>query len=71
MDVFNAEAATPEQCKEKILRVKRIYDSLDIPSDARAEILRYSDLAIEAVKDLPCDITPLREFSEKLIGRAK
>lgn len=71
MDVFNADAATPEQCKEKILRVKRIYDSLDIPSDARAEIRRYSDLAIEAVKDLPCDITPLREFSEKLIGRAK
>ena len=71
LDAFNAEAITPEERQAKIDAVKRLYDKLGIPADARAEIRRYSDLAIEAVKDLPCDITPLRVFSEKLIGRAK
>ena len=52
-------------------QTEQIYDALDIPTDARAEIRRCSDLAIEAVRDLSCDITPLRDFSEKLIGRAK
>jgi geranylgeranyl diphosphate synthase type II len=55
MKAFEAEASTPEQRRAKIEEVKRIYD----------------DLAIEAVKELPCDIAPLRGFSEKLIGRAK
>ena len=42
-----------------------------LAEDARAEIRRYSDLALEAVKGLPCDIKPLSDFSEKLVGRAK
>lgn len=71
LKVFGAEAATPEQRQDKISKVKQIYDALDIPNDARAEIRRCSDLAIEAVRDLPCDIAPLRVFSEKLIGRAR
>ena len=71
LDAFNAEAATPEQRQAKIASVKRLYDELGVPDDARAEIRRYSDLALEAVKDLPCDTAPLRDFSEKLIGRAK
>ena len=71
LDAFNAEAATPEQRQAKIASVKRLYDKLGVPDDARAEIRRYSDLALEAVKDLPCDTAPLRDFSEKLIGRAK
>ena len=71
LDAFEAEASTPEQRRSKIATVKLFYDALGVADDARAEIRRYSDLALEAVKDLPCDITPLRDFSEKLIGRAK
>ena len=71
LKTFEAESSTPEQSRDKIAAVKRLYDELGVADDARAEIRRYSDLAIEAVRDLPCDIAPLREFSEKLIGRAK
>ena len=71
LDAFNADAETPGQRQDKILQIKQIYDALDIPGDARAEIRRYSDLALDAVRNLPCDISPLRDFSEKLIGRAK
>lgn len=71
LEAFNAEAAGPEQRQAKISAVKKLYDELGVPEDARAEIRRYSDLAIEAVKDISRDITPLCDFSEKLIGRAK
>ena len=71
MDAFNRDASTPEARQAKISAVKLFYDTLGVADDARAEIRRYSDLALEAVKDLPCDIEPLRQFSEKLIGRAK
>ena len=71
MQSFNMEADSLEARQAKISAVKLFYDTLGVPADARAEIRRYSDLALEAVKGLECDIEPLRVFSEKLIGRAK
>ena len=71
LSAFNKEAATPEDRQAKISAVKLFYDTLGVAEDARAEIRRYSDLALEAVKGLPCDIKPLADFSEKLVGRAK
>ena len=46
------------------------YDSLGIPQAAALEIRRLSDLAMEEVADIPGNEI-LKEFSEKLIGRAK
>ena len=71
MQAFTREASASEDRQAKISAVKLFYDTLGVPADARAEIRRYSDLALEAVKGLSCDIEPLRVFSEKLIGRAK
>lgn len=71
MDAFLADAPSPEAREAKISSVKLFYDTLGVASDARAEIRRYSDLAMEAVKDIHCDISVLRAFCEKLIGRAR
>ena len=71
MDAFLREAPSPEDHQAKISVVKLFYDTLGVAEDARAEIRRYSDLALEAVKGLSCDVSVLRAFSEKLIERAK
>ena len=54
-----------------VAAVKSLYDTLGVPGDARAEILSLSNAATDALSPLHCDITPLRIFAEKLIGRAK
>ena len=41
------------------------------PADARAEIARYSNRALHALEGLHADTAPLRDFAERLIGRAK
>ncbi|MBR4826723.1 MAG: polyprenyl synthetase family protein [Bacteroidales bacterium] len=71
MAAFGRPADTPQEREAKISAVKLFYDTLGVAADARAEIRRYSDLALEAVQGLDCDTAPLRDFSEKLIGRAK
>ena len=55
----------------KIDGVKRLYDALGVPSDAREEIVRYSARAIDAVSGLAVDTAPLRVFADKLVGRAR
>lgn len=55
----------------KIDAIKRIYDSLNVPQDARAEILRYTGLALKDIQGLRCDTAPLLAFAEKLTGRAR
>ena len=65
----NCEDASERQAK--IQQIKGLYDSLGIPADARAEIRRYSERAMDAVSGLSCDVKPLRDFAESLIGRAK
>ena len=57
--------------QSKIDSVKRLYDALGVPSDAREEIVRYSARAMDAVSGLAVDTAPLRVFSDKLVGRAR
>ena len=54
----------------KIGQMRYEYDLLGIPHAAAQEIRRLSDLAMEEVADIPGNEI-LKEFSEKLIGRAK
>ena len=71
---FTAKAATPEQQAAKIDSVRNMYVELGVDADAKAEVVRFSDLAIEAAKcsGLGRDrIDVLARFAEKLVGRAK
>lgn len=74
---FNAmamPASTAEEKALKIAAVKSIYDRLGVADDAKAEIVRFNDLAIEAVSGIGLDAAKmdvLRTFAYKLVGRAK
>ena len=61
---------TEERKSQKISLMRAEYDRLGIPQAAAAEIRRLSDLAMEEVSGIPGNDV-LKEFSEKLIGRAK
>ena len=54
----------------KVALMRAEYDKLGIPHAAAQEIRRLSDLALEEIADIPGNDI-LKEFSEKLIGRAK
>lgn len=63
-----------EQRALKIAAVKKIYGELGVDSDAKAEIQRFSQKAMSAVKDLSLGSVKtevLRRFAERLVGRAK
>ena len=65
---------TAEQREAKIAAVKAIYEACGVDEDAKAEIVRYSGRALKAVcaLRLPEDgLEALRDFAEKLVGRAK
>ena len=62
---------TPEEGQAKIDCVRRLYDSLGVAEDARAEIVRFSQRALEAVAGLHADTAPLKDFAERLVGRAR
>lgn len=57
----------------KISRVKALYQSLNIPEDARAEILRLTEKALEYARQATDGIRfeTLRRFADKLVGRAR
>lgn len=69
LEAMELPAETPEQKAAKIAKVKAIYVACGVDKDAKAEIVRYSERAMEAVKDFQSE--PLRDFAEKLVGRAK
>ena len=69
LEAMELPADTPEQKAAKIAKVKAIYVACGVDKDAKAEIVRYSERAMEAVKDFQAE--PLRDFAEKLVGRAK
>lgn len=69
LEAMQLPADTPEQKAAKIAKVKAIYVACGVDKDAKAEIVRYSERAMEAVKDFQAE--PLRNFAEKLVGRAK
>lgn len=61
---------TREQQVAKITFMKYEYNTLGIAQAAREEVRRLSDKALECLGDVP-GYDLLKEFSEKLIGRAK
>ncbi len=69
LEAMELPAETPDQKAAKIAKVKAIYVACGVDKDAKAEIVRYSERAMEAVKDFQAE--PLRDFAEKLVGRAK
>lgn len=63
-----------ERKAAKIAAVTSIYRELRVNEDAKAEVRRYSDLAMEAVRDLNLGavrMEMLRRFEESLVERAK
>lgn len=65
---------TDEQKAAKIDAVRDIYGALGVPQDAQQEIRRYSDMALAALEPLnlgPEQTAILKDFAEKLVGRAK
>jgi len=74
LDAMAIEVQTPEQRASKIAAVKAIYERLGVAEDARAEVRRFSDRALEAVSDLNLDsarAAVLVNYAGKLVGRAK
>lgn len=71
LEAVDLPADTPEEKAAKIARVKSIYTANGVDQDAKAEIIRYSERAMEAVKDLGRGGAALKDFAEKLVGRAK
>lgn len=69
LEAMQLPADTPRQKAAKVAKVKAIYVACGVDKDAKAEIVRYSERAMEAVKDFQAE--PLRDFAEKLVGRAK
>ena len=77
-DAFQSAMSLPSQTAEqreaKIAAVKAIYEACGVEKDAKAEIVRYSERAMDAVRGLRLTeegIEALRDFAEKLVGRAK
>jgi len=70
---FALPAETPEQKAAKIAAVKEIYLQYGVDADAKAEIVRFTDRALEAVSGAgfgSVKTEVLRRFAEKLVGRA-
>ena len=71
---FALPADTPEQKAAKIAAVKEIYLQNGVDEDAKAEIVRFTRRAMDAVADAglrPIQTESLRRFAERLVGRAK
>ena len=74
LQAFALPADSPEQKAAKIAAVKDIYLQLGVDRDAKEEIVRFTERAMDAVADAglrPIQTEALRRFAEKLVGRAK
>ncbi|MBP5488592.1 MAG: polyprenyl synthetase family protein [Bacteroidales bacterium] len=71
MEAMDIPSNTPEEKAAKIATVKAIYTENEVDKDAKAEIVRYSDRALDAVRGLSLPLDALKDFAEKLVGRAK
>lgn len=74
LNAFSAVAETREQKTLKIATVKQMYRELGVDGDARAEVRRYSSLAIEALAGAglsPEGKNSLVSFADSLVSRAK
>ena len=69
-DALALQAETPGQKADKIAAVKAIYDALDIPAQARAEISALHRSAIAKLDDLgAAEREVLGNFAHRLVGR--
>ena len=74
LSAFALPADTPEQKAAKIAAVKDIYLGLGVDADAKAEIVRFTRRAMDAVSGAgfsPLKLETLHRFAERLVGRAK
>ncbi len=74
LSAFALPADTPEQKAAKIAAVKDIYLRLGVDADAKAEIVRFTQRAMDAVSGAgfsPLKLETLHRFAERLVGRAK
>lgn len=74
LQAFSLPADTPEQKAAKIAAVKKIYLDCGVDTDAKAEIVRFTARALDAVSGIgfgPLKMEVLHRFAEKLVGRAK
>ncbi len=74
LTAFALPADTPEQKAAKIAAVKDYYLRLGVDADAKEEIVRSTDRAMDAVSGIgfgPLKMETLRRFAERLVGRAK
>ena len=73
LQAFALPADTPEQKAAKIAAVKEIYLQNGVDADAKAEIVRFTDRALQAAAGAgfgSVKTEVLRRFAEKLVGRA-
>ena len=71
---FALPADTPEQKAAKIAAVKEIYLQNGVDADAKAEIVRFTERAMQPVSGVgfsPLKLETLHRFAERLVGRAK
>ena len=72
LEMLSADASSPEEKAAKIAAVMEVYNKYGVGEDARAEVRRYSDLAIEAVAGFePWQREALARFADSLVARAK
>ena len=74
LEAFALPSDTPEQRAAKIAAVKEIYLEYGVDQDAKDEIVRFTQEALEAVSDAglgAVKVEALHRFAEKLVGRAK
>lgn len=71
LEALELPSSTAEEKATKIARVKALYQALNIPEDAKQEILRLNARALESARKVTDGIRyeTLRRFAEKLIGR--
>lgn len=71
---FEKEAVSEQEKSGKIDKVRSLYTELGVDRDAKAEVQRFSGLAMDAVRGINLGSVrteALRRFAEKLIERAK
>ena len=71
---FSLPVDTPEQKAAKIAAVKDLYLRYGVDADAKEEIVRFTDRAMDALSGIgfgTIKMETLRRFAERLVGRAK
>ena len=72
LEAMSMPVSTPEECLDKIARVKALYTTLGIDKLASAEIQRLTDESMEYVARLGLNNVRqemLKRFADKLVGR--